>query len=100
MWASTCTNGCHGSQSWTLGPKTSRVSLAIPDTGPGIAPDIREPWPDADDRHDGHERVAEGVDVGDRALGEALGLGRADVVLLEGVQHARAADPGDQRRLI
>src|SRR6266545_4339296 len=55
---------------------------------------------DADDRDDGHERVAKGVDPGDRAVRKPLGLRRADVILLEHLEHAGAADARDQRRLV
>ena len=53
-----------------------------------------------DHGHHRHQRVAEGVHVGDRALRQPLGPRGAHVVLLEGLEHARAADARDQGRLV
>src|SRR5262249_9137492 len=54
---------------------------------------------DADHGDHGHERVAEGVHPRHHALGQALGPRGADVVLLQHLEHAGAADPRDEGRL-
>ena len=49
---------------------------------------------EGDDGGERDERVAEGVPHDDRPLGEALGPGRADVVLVQHLEHAGPGVPG------
>ena len=49
---------------------------------------------EAEDGEDRRQRAAQAVLDHDRALAQALRPGRADVVLVHGLQHARAGEPG------
>src|SRR5215813_11765494 len=71
-----------------------------------VEDDLRDDGPadqhssgDADHGDHGHQRVAERVLPRHHALGQALGPRGADVVLLQHLEHAGAADPRDERRL-
>ena len=51
---------------------------------------------DADDRHDGHRRIAQSMTQQHRQFLEAFGACGSDVVFSEGLRHAGAGDASDQ----